>query len=118
MQHVSGSRREACLPWDRGLIVASLQGEPVRIGDERGEHIMVRRLVGIDLGIASAHTVRVLDETGATVAKRKAVPTVESLAAIEEVALAGCPEGTLLEVVMEPTGPLNPMIRASALTRL
>lgn len=105
MQHMSGSRREACLPWDRGLIVASLQGEPVRIGDERGEHIMVRRLVGIDLGIASAHTVRVLDETGATVAKRKAVPTVESLAAIEEVALAGCPEGTLLEVVMEPTGP-------------
>jgi len=31
-----------------------------------------RRLVGIDLGIASAHTVRVLDETGAMVAKRKA----------------------------------------------
>jgi hypothetical protein len=39
----------------------------------------IRRLVGIDLGIASAHTVRVLDETGATLAKRKAYPTVESL---------------------------------------
>jgi transposase len=66
---------------------------------------MVRRLVGIDLGIASAHTVRVLDEVGATVAKRKAVPTVESLTAIEALALAGCPPGTRLEVVMEPTGP-------------
>lgn len=64
-----------------------------------------RRLVGIDLGIATAHTVRVLDEAGATVAKRKAVPTVESLTEIETVALAGCDEGTRLEVVMEPTGP-------------
>ena len=64
-----------------------------------------RRLVGIDLGIASAHTVRVLDETGATLAKRKAWPTVESLAEVEVVALAGCPAGTRLEVVVEPTGP-------------
>ena len=64
-----------------------------------------RRLVGIDLGIASAHTVRVLDEAGGLVAKRKAWPTVESLAAVETAALAGCPEGTRLEVVMEPTGP-------------
>ncbi len=66
---------------------------------------MTRRLVGIDLGIASAHTVRVLDETGAAVAKRKAWPTVESLSAVEVAALAGCPDGTRLEVVMEPTGP-------------
>ncbi len=65
----------------------------------------VRRLVGIDLGIASAHTVRVLDESGDTIAKRKAVPTVESLGEVEAVALAGAPEGTRLEVVMEPTGP-------------
>lgn len=64
-----------------------------------------RRLVGIDLGIASAHTVRVLDETGGPVAKRKAWPTVESLSAVEAAALAGCPDGTRLEVVMEPTGP-------------
>jgi transposase len=64
-----------------------------------------RRLVGIDLGIASAHTVRVLDGDGATIAKRKAVPTVESLGLIEAVALAGAPEGSRLEVVMEPTGP-------------
>jgi transposase len=64
-----------------------------------------RRLVGIDLGIASAHTVRVLDGEGAVVARRKAWPTVESLAAVEAAAVAGCPEGTRLEVVIEPTGP-------------
>jgi transposase len=64
-----------------------------------------RRLVGIDLGIATAHTVRVLDGEGAIVAKRKAWPTVESLATVEAAALAGCPEGTQLEVVIEPTGP-------------
>jgi transposase len=64
-----------------------------------------RRLVGIDLGIATAHTVRVLDGEGNIVAKRKAWPTVESLAAVEAAALAGCPEGTRLEVVIEPTGP-------------
>jgi transposase len=64
-----------------------------------------RRLVGIDLGIATAHTVRVLDGEGNIVAKRKAWPTVESLTAVETAALAGCPEGTRLEVVIEPTGP-------------
>lgn len=64
-----------------------------------------RRLVGIDLGIASAHTVRVLDGAGNTVAKRKAWPTVESLTEVEAAALAGCPTGTRLEVVVEPTGP-------------
>jgi transposase len=64
-----------------------------------------RRLVGIDLGIASAHTVRVLDGEGNTVAKRKAWPTVESLSEIETTALAGCPDGARLEVIVEPTGP-------------
>ena len=64
-----------------------------------------RRLVGIDLGIASAHTVRVLDEAGQTIAKRKAWPTVSSLTDVETTALAGAPEGTRLEVIVEPTGP-------------
>jgi transposase len=64
-----------------------------------------RRLVGIDLGIATAHTVRVLDGEGTVLAKRKAWPTVESLTAVEAAALAGCPEGSRLEVVIEPTGP-------------
>jgi transposase len=64
-----------------------------------------RRLVGIDLGIASAHTVRILDGAGTTLAKRKAVPTRASLTDIETVALANTPAGTHLEVVIEPTGP-------------
>jgi transposase len=64
-----------------------------------------RRLVGIDLGIASAHAVRVLDEQGNTLAKRKALPTAESLSEIEAAALVGTPPGTRLEVVIEPTGP-------------
>jgi transposase len=64
-----------------------------------------RRLVGIDLGIASAHTVRVLDGEGNTLHKRKAWPTLESLGELERMALSGCPAGTRLEVVMEPTGP-------------
>jgi transposase len=64
-----------------------------------------RRLVGIDLGIAPAHTVRVLDGVGTIVAKRKAWPAKESLAEVERAALAGCPDGTRLEVVIEPAGP-------------
>jgi transposase len=71
----------------------------------KGDEMNYRRLVGIDLGIASAHTVRVLDGEGNTIAKRKAWPTAESLGEIEVAALAGCPTGTRLEVVMEPTGP-------------
>ena len=64
-----------------------------------------RRLVGVDLGIASDHTVRVLRGDGSEVARRRARPTVESLAAVEAAALAGAVAGTRLEVVMEPTGP-------------
>ena len=40
-----------------------------------------RRLVGVDLGIISEHTVRVLRANGSEVARRRARPTVESLAA-------------------------------------
>jgi hypothetical protein len=64
-----------------------------------------RRLVGIDLGIASEHTVRVLRGDGSEVCRRRARPTVESLAAVEAAALTGAAAGTRLEVVMEPTGP-------------
>ncbi len=64
-----------------------------------------RRLVGIDLGIASAHAVRVLDGEGTTLAKRKALPTVESLTQVEAAALEGTASGTRLEAVIEPTGP-------------
>jgi transposase len=64
-----------------------------------------RRLVGVDLGITSAHTVRVLDADGTTMCRRKAVPTLESLGQVERAALAGAAPGTRLEVVIEPTGP-------------
>ena len=63
-----------------------------------------RRLVGIDLGIASAHTVRVLAEDGREVCRRRCEPTVASLTAIQDAALAGTEPGTPLEVVFEPTG--------------
>jgi hypothetical protein len=64
-----------------------------------------RRLVGIDLGISSAHTVRVLSGDGSLVCRRKAIPTVDSLEQVERAALAETPAGTHLEVVVEPTGP-------------
>jgi len=64
-----------------------------------------RRLVGIDLGIASAHTVRVLDGNGNTIAKRKAWPNLKSLNELESTALLNAPQGIRLEVVIEPTGP-------------
>jgi transposase len=64
-----------------------------------------RRLAGTGLGIATARTVRVLDGEGTIVAKRKAWPTVESLTDVEAAALAGCPDSTRLEVVIEPAGP-------------
>jgi transposase len=65
----------------------------------------VRRLVGIDLGIASQHTVRVLDGEGNLVKAARCVPAVASLTVLEQTALAGTPAGTVLEVVFEPTGP-------------
>jgi transposase len=64
-----------------------------------------RRLVGIDLGITSEHTVRVLGGDGTGVCRRRCRPTRESLEEIEQAALAGAEEGVRLEVVMEPTGP-------------
>ena len=42
-----------------------------------------RRLVGIDLGITSTHTVRVLSGDGTIVCRRKAVPTLASLVEVE-----------------------------------
>jgi transposase len=64
-----------------------------------------RRLVGIDLGIASRHAVRVLEADGRLVCRASCVPAVESLLAVEQAALAGAAEGTRLAVVFEPTGP-------------
>ena len=64
-----------------------------------------RRIIGLDLGIASAHTAIVLDADGSQVCRRRCSPTVQSLGALEAAALDGAPEGTRLQVVIEPTGP-------------
>ena len=64
-----------------------------------------RRLVGIDLGIASAHTVRVLREDRSEVCRRRCRPRLDSLLEVEAAALAGAPQELRLEVVIEPTGP-------------
>ena len=69
------------------------------------EQPVSRRLVGIDLGIASRHSVRVLEADGQAVCRSSCVPTVESLTMVERAALAGAPAGTRLAVVFEPTGP-------------
>src|SRR5690349_18995886 len=105
---MSGSRVQVARhPWDRGRRVSP---PPVRVRPESGiggrvEVRVIRRLVGVDLGIASAHTVRVLTEDGREVCRRRCEPTVDSLRRVEAAALAGAPAGTVLEVVMEPTGP-------------
>jgi len=64
-----------------------------------------RRLLGIDLGIASAHTAVVLRSDGTEVCRRRCHPSVESFGELEREALQGAPEGTRLEIVIEPTGP-------------
>ncbi len=66
---------------------------------------MARRIVGLDLGIATDHTAVVLDESGAELARRRVQPTRASFEGLRAVALAGAPEGTIVEVVIEPTGP-------------
>ncbi|HLZ37144.1 MAG TPA: hypothetical protein VKP64_05155, partial [Mycobacteriales bacterium] len=47
---------------------------PSGVDWQGGEGPMERRLVGIDLGIASAHTVRVLRGDGSEVCRRRAYP--------------------------------------------
>lgn len=64
-----------------------------------------RRLVGIDLGITSRHTVVVLGGEASAICRRSCVATQASLLEIEQAALAGAERGLQLEVVMEATGP-------------
>jgi len=74
------------------------------VEQEEAGQLSVRRLVGIDVGIASRHSVRVLEADGRVVCRSSCVPTVESLTALERAALAGAPAGATLAVVFEPTG--------------
>ena len=63
------------------------------------------RVLGLDLGITSAHRGVVVDGEGQVRARRSAVPTVDSLSVLEVAALQGAEPGTRLLVVVEPTGP-------------
>ena len=72
---------------------------------EQEEQPPSRRLVGIDLGIASRHSVRVLEPDGRLVCRSSCVPATGSLTLTEQAALDGAPVGTRLAVVFEPTGP-------------
>jgi transposase len=93
-------------PWDRGRDPAPPIGAAgAGQGGQGGDKLQDRRLVGIDLGITSAHTVRVLRADGTVVCRRKALPTVESLVEVEQAALTGATTDTRLEIVIEPTGP-------------
>jgi transposase len=92
-------------PSDLGTVAMSgLPGDAGSQANQRGG-VVQRRVVGLDLGIATDHTAVVLDETGAELARRRVQPTLASLEALREVALAGAAEGTVVEVVIEPTGP-------------
>jgi transposase len=71
---------------------------------ETKEEFMESRIIGIDLGITSAHTACVVDGAGGAICKRQTRPTLESLSALEQAALVGAPPETQLSVVMEPTG--------------
>ena len=64
------------------------------------------RVIGLDLGVTSAHSAVVLDARGQAVLRRRVVSTAESLAELEQAALRGTPEHTRLTVVIEPTGPM------------
>src|SRR5262252_5301643 len=87
------------------LEVSDNAEERQQVEQEEAGQLPARRLVGIDLGIASRHSVRVLEADGRAVCRSSCVPTVESLTALERAALAGAPAGTTLAVVFEPTGP-------------
>lgn len=67
---------------------------------------MERRIVGLDLGVATDHTAVIIDGAGAELGRRRVRPTRASLEALRTAALAGAPEGTRVEVVIEPTGPV------------
>ena len=66
---------------------------------------MIRRLVGVDLGIASAHTVRVLDGTGGRCAGGGASRRWRAWPRWRPRRWPGPRPGHGLEVVIEPTGP-------------
>ena len=49
--------------------------------------------VGIDLGVASRHSVQMLEADGQLVCRSSCVPTVQSVTVVERAALAARPSG-------------------------
>src|SRR5450631_3841718 len=75
LQHMSGSRVQVARH-TLGTVVVELSPHCAGSGRSSGigggvEVRVIRRLVGVDLGIASAHTVRVLVEGGREVCRRR-----------------------------------------------
>src|SRR5215472_15521793 len=106
LQHMNGSR---CRAHHLGTVadgllpaappeLASLTMHREVLMEQQGRQPGPRRLVGIDLGIASRHSVRVLEADGLVVCRTSCVPTTESLTLTERAALAGAPEDTQLAV--------------------
>src|SRR5260370_14813690 len=82
------------------------EASPSPRGDESSEEgEMDRRIVGLDLGVATDQTGVIMDGEGRGGGRRRVRPTRTSLEALLAVALAGAAEGTVVEVVIEPTGP-------------
>jgi len=63
-----------------------------------------RRIIGLDLGVASDHVAAICDETGVVLARRRCRPLRHSFEALEALALKDLPDEARLEVVIEPTG--------------
>jgi len=74
-------------------------------GRNRKEQACSEGSWGLTWGVATDHTAVILDQTGAELGRRRVRPTRASLEALREVALAGAQTETVLEVVIEPTGP-------------
>src|SRR5260370_5943826 len=82
------------------------EASPSPPGDESSEEgEMERRIVGLDLGVATDHTAVIMDGEGRERGRRRVRPTRTSLEALLAVALAGAAGGTVVEGGMQPTGP-------------
>lgn len=91
-------------PSDLGTVAVESLAERAGPSTSKGGSVQ-RRIVGLDLGVATDHTAVILDETGAQVARRRVQPTRDSFEALREAAVAGADRATVVEVVIEPTGP-------------
>jgi hypothetical protein len=91
-------------PADPGTVAGGGLADAADQSQREGAGVQ-RRIVGLDLGVASDHTAVIVDQTGAELGRRRVRPTGASLQALREQALAGAQTTTVVEVVIEPTGP-------------